>query len=287
MYSLLCISAVVVLFAVATRVSALSFAEVGCSRHVNRLGRIVGGQDALPGEFPWLVSVRRHGGHVCGGTLLNSRVVLTAAHCLCSGTSLMSTDYLLVVAGEHKLSSTQVHPSRNSRIARFLMHPQYRCTKPLHDIALLFLSQTMLWTKQILPACLPAYPSLSSFSDQEAVVAGWGWTKESASEGKKSEILQKVKLEVIGIEKCRSWYHSQGKKIKIQNTHICAGLEEGGKDACWADSGGPLMVQQDRDLMVIGVVSTGIGCARPRLPGLYTRVSEYIPWIRESISQTI
>lgn len=113
-------------------------------------------------------------------------------------------------------------------------------------------------------------------------------------------MLQKAKVHVIETEKCRSWYKSQGKKTKIQESQICAGHEQGGIDACWvsltstklyvakqnieiqADSGGPLMVDMDAPdrMMVVGVVSTGIGCARPYLPGIYTRVSEFIPWIR-------
>ncbi|KAI4470792.1 tryptase-related [Holotrichia oblita] len=74
-----------------------------------------------------------------------------------------------------------------------------------------------------------------------------------------------------------------GKKTKIQGGQICAGHEQGGVDACWADSGGPLMVQSHGQAMIVGVVSTGIGCARPLLPGIYTRISEYIPWIRSTL----
>lgn len=71
-----------------------------------------------------------------------------------------------------------------------------------------------------------------------------------------------------------------------RSTQFCAGLEEGGKDACQGDSGSPMMKMDKTSgqAMAIGIVSAGIGCALPKLPGLYTRISAFIPWIKNSIN---
>ncbi|XP_026678596.1 testisin-like [Diaphorina citri] len=77
--------------------------------------------------------------------------------------------------------------------------------------------------------------------------------------GRRSNILQKVALSVVSNQVCQAWYQSEGKKINVKESQMCAGHEQGGKDACWADSGGPLMLLGAESTQVIGLVSTGIG----------------------------
>ena len=74
--------------------------------------------------------------------------------------------------------------------------------------------------------------------------------------------------------------------VVVNDGRICAGTELGGKDSCLGDSGGPLMIKQDGRHMLVGVVSTGIGCGRPKLPGLYTRVHSYLDWITETLESS-
>ncbi|CAH0380843.1 unnamed protein product [Bemisia tabaci] len=262
----------------ASVIATTNLADIPCGRTRYAGGRIVGGMNADPGEFPWLVSLKRSGGHFCGGTLINKRWVLTAAHCLCKELSTPGMRHLRVGLGQHNLS-TPATATMSVRVLRVVMHPDYQCSKFQNDIALLELEQDIVWTGRALPACLAPTHS-SSFSQERAVAAGWGWTNENLSQGKRADILQKVEVSVVDNGKCQEWYKSQGKKVAIHTSQMCAGYESGGRDSCWADSGGPLMLaQDDGSTIVIGVVSTGIGCARPRLPGLYTRISEYVDWI--------
>ncbi|XP_063230462.1 plasminogen [Bacillus rossius redtenbacheri] len=258
-------------------ISPHNLSDVPCGRRWRRSGRIVGGEATNPGEFPWLVSITRRGGHFCGGTLLHKRWVMTAAHCMCSGPVHLPAEHIRVTVGEHDLTSAEEPAAHEVRVSRLLLHPDYKCARFANDIALLELSSEVTWSEAVWPACLPT--GFSSYSNTEATAAGWGWLQESSSKGGRADVLQKVKLQVVPNEECRDWYRSQGKKIKISDSQMCAGYESGGRDSCWADSGGPLMIGEGDQTMVVGIVSTGIGCARPRLPGLYTRISEYMVWI--------
>ncbi|CAB0044491.1 unnamed protein product [Trichogramma brassicae] len=211
--------------------------DASFNAQTERQARIVGGENAVPREFPWLVSITRKGGHFCGGSIINSKFVLTAAHCFCS-----------------------------------------------NDIALLELSSRILWSDSVKPACLPASDAPRSFEGEPAVAAGWGWLGEDLTTAGKASILQKVDVNVIEDRMCSQWYASQGKSFRVKYGQMCAGHEFGGRDACGADSGGPLMYStSDNKIIVIGIVSSGIGCARKRLPGIYTRVSEFVPWIVKNL----
>ncbi|XP_049855683.1 transmembrane protease serine 9 [Schistocerca gregaria] len=289
----------VLLVAAATCVTGASAAhnlsDVQCGRQWSpgrRGARIVGGESAAPGEFPWLVSITRQGGHFCGGTLLTRRWVVTAAHCMCSGSVELPISQVRVSVGAHDLSAAHRGGGGGGggpalAVERLLVHPGYRCRKFAHDVALLRLAAEVRWRPDSAwPACLPApsgSPGSSSFSGREATAAGWGWMQEN--QGVRADVLQKVNVQVVDNEQCRDWYKSQGKKTKILDSQICAGFEVGGKDSCWADSGGPLMVADGGLTTVVGIVSTGIGCARPRLPGLYTRLSDYVLWIQEHVRE--
>ncbi|XP_019759056.1 trypsin-1 [Dendroctonus ponderosae] len=264
-----------------------NFADINCGQRPNqRKAKIVGGQEAAKSEFPWLVSITRRGNHFCGGTLISKNYVMTAAHCLCtgSGNDHLQARSIKVTISQHDLNKDDSEKFETT-LKSVIVHPGYLCNKVKNDIAILELETAIRWTESVTPACLPAEneeKSYSGFHNILATVAGWGWTSEERGKGGRATILQKAKVQVIETQKCREWYKAQGKKTKIQESQICAGHEQGGIDACWADSGGPLMVETEsqNQMMVVGVVSTGIGCARPYLPGIYTRVSEFIPWIR-------
>ncbi|CAH0546791.1 unnamed protein product [Brassicogethes aeneus] len=269
-----------------------TIADIACGKQKSRrIGKIVGGQDATKGEFPWLVSITRRGGHFCGGTVINNRFIMTAGHCLCTGsgpTDFLKPSSIKITLSQHDLTNKE-SDAYQMGVESIRVHSEYSCNKPKNDIAILELQKPIVWSDSVLPACLSSSSKLrklSSFDNNLATVAGWGWTHEDHSAGSRAKTLQKAKVNIIPNEKCRNWFSSQGKKTKIQDKQMCAGHEQGGVDACWADSGGPLMVatgESEMYMMVVGVVSTGIGCGRPFLPGIYTRVSEYISWIEEVI----
>jgi secreted trypsin-like serine protease len=180
------------------------------------------------------------------------------------------------------------------------------------DIALIRLKEDVQWSDFVQPACLSAtssssslsssnvlneaLPSSSSFSGLTATATGWGLTGEREKGGQRANILQKVNLPILDNAECQLWYKEESMKssssknkskqqqmVVIGNGSMCAGFEAGGKDACLGDSGGPLVVKRDGRQVVVGLVSTGIGCARPKLPGIYTRVNHYFEWIKSSL----
>ncbi|XP_014223683.1 serine protease 33-like [Trichogramma pretiosum] len=264
-------------------VSCGSSSSSSFNAQTERQARIVGGENAVPREFPWLVSITRKGGHFCGGSIINSKFVLTAAHCFCSRNAMMPVKQLRITLGEHDLQAPEEPRSLSSGVDRLIVHEDFECGKWSNDIALLELSSRILWSDSVKPACLPASDAPRSFEGEPAVAAGWGWLGEDMATAGKASILQKVDVNVIEDRMCSQWYASQGKSFRVKYGQMCAGHEFGGRDACGADSGGPLMYSSDNKIIVIGIVSSGIGCARKRLPGIYTRVSEFVPWIVKNL----
>ncbi|XP_045500612.1 transmembrane protease serine 9 [Colias croceus] len=259
----------------------VNLADTECGAQTFRSARIVGGTNSLPAEFPWAASIWRQGTHQCGATVISDRWLLTAGHCVCSVfDEFYKAKQLSAVVGYTDISTSE----RNEALSKIIPHPEYRCKKKTNDVALLKTIRQLVWSNLLRPACLPQ-PLAPDFSGKLATVAGWGFTNEDRGIGERPNILQKTDVIVVDNDDCNSWYKSQGSKVTIIGTQMCAGHEQGGRDSCWADSGGPLMMKSDSGrTMVIGVVSTGSGCARVRMPGIYTRISRYTAWIQESVA---
>lgn len=122
-------------------------------------------------------------------------------------------------------------------------------------------------------------------------MAGWGRTAEG---GKASNVLQELQLPVLDTAVCKDRYQKQGRLIsdkQFNEAVLCAGVLTGGKDSCQGDSGGPLMTASLVNGMAyfhqIGIVSYGIGCARQDVPGVYTRVQNFVDWIQEKVAEPV
>lgn len=166
-------------------------------------------------------------------------------------------------------------------IQTIIFHPEYACSQPYNDIALLEASRSIYFDQNIRPVCIANKQDSSAYVEgKTAVVAGWGWNQESQKDGNKPDTLQRAKVDVFRNEDCEGLYRDGNRPRTIASTQLCAGKRTGGVDSCWADSGGPLVTN---DEVLIGIVSTGIGCARPGFPGIYTRVSEFTNWISDVV----
>jgi len=258
-----------------------------CGRPPNANRRVLDGEPAGFGSFPWQALIRVGKGK-CGGVLVNRRHVVTAGHCVKN--KVLSS--VVVTLGEYHLkSSREPLPDQTFRVIKAVVHPRFQFSPAAdrYDVAVLRLDRPVRYAPHIAPICLPEIGRDPSPGTQ-AYVAGWGALIPEDVTGplisilvpevKRPSVLQVVNVPVITNDKCERWHNDAGIQVKIWPEMVCAGYREGGKDSCKGDSGGPLMVQQaDGRWVLIGIVSAGFSCGKPGQPGIYHRISSTSDWI--------
>jgi trypsin len=256
--------------------SLTAFAAQGCSENLEESGdaeetassdsAIVGGTVAASGSWVGTAALYSGRSQICGGTLAAPGWVITAAHCI--DTFYTNGGITRVVLGRNTLSSTT--SGESITVLKAIRHPSYSDTTLDNDIALLQLAAPAKTApvKVVSSTTFASVPSTATVT-----VVGWGLTRETAFST--SNQLRQVNVPLIPLTQCQSYPQYN----IVTSNQLCAGLPTGGKDSCQGDSGGPLYAKIGTSTYLAGVVSWGIGCARPNAPGVYTKVANYATWL--------
>uniref|UniRef100_A0A8C5N5L0 Peptidase S1 domain-containing protein n=1 Tax=Gouania willdenowi TaxID=441366 RepID=A0A8C5N5L0_GOUWI len=238
--------------------------------------RIIGGSPAPRGSWPWLVNLQLDGGLMCGGVLVDSSWVVTAAHCFAG---IRSESYWTAVVGEFDITKTDPD-EQVLKVNRILSHPKFNPKTFNNDIALVELTSPVVLSEHVIPVCLPSATEPPTGSP--CLVAGWGSLYE---DGPSADVVMEAKVPLLPQSTCKS---ALGKDL-VTNTMLCAGYLSGGIDSCQGDSGGPL-IYKDRlsgRFQLYGITSWGDGCGEKGKPGVYTRVAAFSDWIQAEIHKSI
>ncbi|KAH0615940.1 hypothetical protein JD844_026610 [Phrynosoma platyrhinos] len=280
-----------------------------------RQKRIIGGKNSLRGGWPWQVALRLKSSHgdgrlLCGATLISSCWVLTAAHCF-KRYGNNTRNYVIRVGDYHTLVPEEYEEEIG--VQEIVQHKEYTPDSSDYDIALVRLEgpeeQCARFSTHVLPACLPLRRERPQKTAPNCYITGWGDTDDPSLQGKSfqyclffsewrvqcqvrdvdvsmsdfagraySRTLQQAAVPLLPKRVCEERYHK-----RFTGRMLCAGNLQDQKrvDSCQGDSGGPLMCERrGESWAVYGVTSWGYGCGVKDSPGVYTKVSSFIPWIR-------
>jgi secreted trypsin-like serine protease len=237
--------------------------------------RIIGGSPIEISSAPWQVLLRINGATQCGGAIISEKWLLTAAHCV-SGVSAAQVEAFIGVTDQNRLSRDQLAP-----VTQVIVNPNWNASTYSSDLALLGLAAPLAYGPSVQPVALPLVQDANAWpaSGEQATISGWGSTTPN---GASSALLRAATVQILSAPseaKCGEYGTSY-----VPGNHVCAGMPQGGIDACQGDSGGPLTVAYNGTSVLAGIVSSGSGCADPKFPGLYSRVTSFLPWLRQYVA---
>uniref|UniRef100_A0A5F9CJL1 Peptidase S1 domain-containing protein n=1 Tax=Oryctolagus cuniculus TaxID=9986 RepID=A0A5F9CJL1_RABIT len=241
----------------------------------NRTVKIVGGAPAPERRWPWQVSLQVHDRHICGGSLITSRFILTAAHCISSDQkySVRMGDKMLVSSSPNAV----VVPVRD-----VVIHQNFSFRTLTHDIALALLAFSVNFSSYIQPVCLPE-KSVEVKTGTPCWVTGWGRLSERDAG---PSFLGPLEQDIVLYEDCNAKFQKVfGSSRDYVGEGVICSYRPQRHSPCQGDSGGPLVCEIRKTWFQVGIVSWGVNCGAAPVPAVYTQVSEYREWIKTIVSQ--
>ncbi|XP_053349858.1 complement C1s-1 subcomponent-like [Clarias gariepinus] len=248
---------------------------VGLARHK----RVLGGHLAPQRAFPWHSFIENL--HRGGGVVIAEKWILTAANVVMNKNQVVDPKQTKVYVGVSDI----VKRSKFSplKIKSLHIHPLYNNSDGIHydhDIALIKLEKPILYNGEVMPLCLP--PQDAEFTPGlNGWVSGFGQTARMKS----SRFLRYTSLPLVDKKTCQGFVDNLTIPVALTDNMFCAGVPEGGKDACNGDGGGAFVLRKNGVFWATGIVSWGYGCGKPGTYGVYTQVSQYIDWINKTMSE--
>ena len=272
MYSMWCIAVVV-----ATSAWLVQGQDISCGvQHVARQPRILQGEDARRGAWPWQGLLVSQGTPYCGGVLLHNRWALTSGLCV--------KDIVpdLVRWGEHDVAQEGEEEVQEVGGDKVIIHPDYQERITENDLALVKLNTSVAFTTSVSPICLPREGV--NLTGSPAFSTGWGTSNLGGRVQK--NILQQIVQEVISSKECEDIYQEQGHALSLpEGGYLCTLDREGDRSNCYGDGGGPVALQRgDRRWEVVGIQSWGVGCGRAGQPNVATKVEAFLEWIETTMA---
>ncbi|KAG4065746.1 hypothetical protein HA402_012424 [Bradysia odoriphaga] len=237
-------------------------------------------------HWPWHTAIYRNKDnqpfpvYQCGGTVISSNSVLTAAHCVSRFGEPMQSNQIQVSLGRLNLD---VHESsgQNFTVAEVIIHPDFEFTDLNNDIAILRLSTHATYNNYVQPICM--WPSnkkdLSEIVGRAGMVVGWGQTEK----GEMSRTLREASITVVNSRKCLAAYRDFAMHV-ILETHFCAGLRNG-TSTCLGDSGGSMTFEESGVYYIRGILSLAPADNQSMCDSMeyshFTDVVHYLSWIEE------
>ncbi|KAM9185581.1 putative threonine protease PRSS50 [Dugong dugon] len=236
--------------------------------------------EAMARRWPWMVSVRANGTHICAGTLIASQWVLVVAHCLMKRNVAYS-----VLVGSPEMDEPAQY-ARNVPVGQVIVNHRFRPRRywswvgRAHNVGLLRLQSTLKYNKYVWPICLPGLDF--EVKDRSiCTVTGWGLPRINGV-WPQFRSIQEKEVTILNNKECDQYYHRFSKipaVVQIINSHMLCAEDTNRDNFCYEKSGEPLACPVESTWYLVGMVSWGPGCKKGDAPPIYLQVSAYQQWI--------